>query len=141
MLVTKPAFSSSYFPSPDAGKDWGQEEKRVSADEMVGWHHWRNQHELGQSQGDGEEQGGLVCCSPRGCRVRHNWVTEQQHFTSSLSLVNFCDLGNQTTDLLRSICTLEERHPSKWLWVSASVQRLFQVFLLCVQVFTIILCI
>ena len=57
----------------------------MSADEMVGWHHLRNQHELGQTQGDGEGQGGLVCCSPRGCRVRHNWVTEQQHhFTSSL---------------------------------------------------------
>ena len=33
---------------------------------MAGWHHWCNGHELGQTLGDGEEQGGLMCCSPRG---------------------------------------------------------------------------
>ena len=51
---------------PDAGKDWGQNEKRTSEDEMAGWHHWCNGHELGQSSGNGEEQGGLACCSPCG---------------------------------------------------------------------------
>ena len=50
---------------PDAGKDWGQN-KRVSEDEMVGWHHWCNGHEFGQTSGDGEGQGGLVHCSPWG---------------------------------------------------------------------------
>ena len=50
---------------PDAGKDWGQK-KRVSEDEMVGWHYWCNGLELGQTLGDGEGQGGLVCCSPWG---------------------------------------------------------------------------
>ena len=39
---------------PDAGKDWGQKEKRVSEDEMAGWHHRCNGHELGQISGDGE---------------------------------------------------------------------------------------
>ena len=53
---------------PDAGKDWGQKEKRVSEDEMAGWHHWCNGHETGQTSGDGEERGGLVCCSPWGRR-------------------------------------------------------------------------
>ena len=51
---------------PDAGKDWGQKEKRASEDEMAGWHHWCNGHELGQTLGDGEGQGGLACCSPWG---------------------------------------------------------------------------
>ena len=51
---------------PDAGKDWGQEEKGTTEDEMVGWHHWLNGHEFEQALGDGEGQGGLVCCSPRG---------------------------------------------------------------------------
>ena len=51
---------------PDAGKDWGQKEKRVSDDEMAGWHHWCNGHELGQNSGDGKGQRGLVCCSPWG---------------------------------------------------------------------------
>ena len=40
---------------PDAGKDWGQKEKRASEDEVPGWHHRCNGHELGQTLGDGEE--------------------------------------------------------------------------------------
>ena len=50
---------------PMLGKTEGRE-KRVSEDEMAGWHHWCNGHELGQTSGDGEGQGGLVCCSPWG---------------------------------------------------------------------------
>ena len=42
---------------PDAGKDWGQEEKGMEEDEMVGWHHWLNGHESEQTLGDGEGQG------------------------------------------------------------------------------------
>ena len=51
---------------PDAGKDWRQKEKRAAEDEMVGWHHWCNRHELGLTPGDGEGQGGLVWSSPWG---------------------------------------------------------------------------
>ena len=50
--------------APDAGKVWGQKEKRASEDEMAGWYHWCNEHELGQTLGDGEAQGSLVCCHP-----------------------------------------------------------------------------
>ena len=63
---------------PDVGKDWRQEEKGMTEDEMVGWHHWFNGHEFEQVLGDGEGQGSLVSCSPWGCKVRHNWATEQQ---------------------------------------------------------------
>ena len=49
---------------PEAGKDWWQEEKGTTEDEMVGWHHWLNGHEFAQTLGDGEEQRSLVCCSP-----------------------------------------------------------------------------
>ena len=52
----------------DAGKDWEQEEKRTSEGEMAGWHHWCNEHKLGQTLGDGERQGGLACCSPWDCK-------------------------------------------------------------------------
>ena len=48
---------------PDVGKDWGQEEKGVTEDEMVGWHHWLNGHEFEQTQGDSEGQGSLACRS------------------------------------------------------------------------------
>ena len=63
---------------PDAGKDWRQKKKRLTEDGMAEWHHWCNGHELGKTPGDSEEQGGLACCSPWDCEVRHNWVTEQQ---------------------------------------------------------------
>ena len=53
---------------PDAGKDWGQKKKRVSENEIAGWHHWCNGHELGQTSGGSERQGGLACCSPWGCK-------------------------------------------------------------------------
>ena len=51
---------------PDAGKDWRQEEKRTTEDEMVGWHHWLKGHESEEAPEDGEGQGRLVCCSPWG---------------------------------------------------------------------------
>ena len=51
---------------PDAGKDWKQEEKGTTENEMVRWHHWLNRHEFEQAPGDGEGQGSLACCSPWG---------------------------------------------------------------------------
>ena len=51
---------------PDAGKDWRQEEKGTTEDEMVRWHHWLNGHEFEQALRDDEGQGSLVCCSPWG---------------------------------------------------------------------------
>ena len=53
---------------PDAGKDWRQEEKGMTENEMVGWHHWLNGHEFEQALGVGDGQGGLVCCSPWDCK-------------------------------------------------------------------------
>ena len=53
---------------PGAGKDQGQKEKRISEYEMVGQHHQCNEHELGQTLGDGEGQRGLVCSSPCSCK-------------------------------------------------------------------------
>ena len=60
----------THWKSPDAGKDLRQKEKRVKGDEMAGWHHQFSGHELGQTPGDGEGQGSLVCCSPWG----HKWI-------------------------------------------------------------------
>ena len=50
------------------GKDWRQEEKGMTEDEMVGCHHWLNGHEFEQALGDGERQGSPACCSPWGHR-------------------------------------------------------------------------
>ena len=51
---------------PDAGKDWGQEEKGMTEVKMVGWHHLLNGQEFEQAPGDGEGQGSLACCNPWG---------------------------------------------------------------------------
>ena len=68
---------------PVPGKDWRQEEKGVTEDEMVEWYHWLNGHEPGQTLRDGEGQGGLAGCSPWGSqRVRHDLATEQQAILS-----------------------------------------------------------
>ena len=50
----------------------------MTEDETVGWHHQINRNESEQTLGDGEGQESLVCCSPWGCRVRHDLATEQQ---------------------------------------------------------------
>ena len=64
------------WKDPGAGKDWRQEEKGTTEDEMVGWHHQLDGHEFEQVPGVGDGQGSLVCCSPWGRRVRHDWATE-----------------------------------------------------------------
>ena len=51
---------------PDAGKDWGQEEKGTTEDEMVEWHHRHNGHRFRWTPGISDGQGGLACCSSRG---------------------------------------------------------------------------
>ena len=51
---------------PEAEKDWRQEEKGMTEDEMVGWHHQLDGHGFGQTLGDSERQGSPVCCGPRG---------------------------------------------------------------------------
>ena len=60
---------------PDAGKDWRQEEKGTTEDEMVGWHHWLNEHEFKQAPGICDGQGRLAWCSPWG--LKESDMTEQ----------------------------------------------------------------
>ena len=59
---------------PDAGKDWRQDVKWTTEDEIVGWHHWLNGLESEQAPGDGEGQGRLTCCSPWG--LKESYLTE-----------------------------------------------------------------
>ena len=62
---------------PVAGQVWRQEEKRVTEDEMVGWHHWLNGHEFEQALGVSNGQGSLACYNPRGQqRDGRDWATE-----------------------------------------------------------------
>ena len=67
----------------DAGRDWGQEEKGMTEDEMAGWHHWLNGREFEWTPGVGDRQGGLACCSSWGLKEldtteRLNWTELSQ---------------------------------------------------------------
>ena len=59
----------------DAGRDWGQEEKGTTEDEMAGWHHRLDGCEFEWTPGVVDGQGGLACCNSWGLRVGHNWAT------------------------------------------------------------------
>ena len=70
--------ADSLEKSPDSGKDWRQEEKGMTEDEMVGWHHQWDGHGFGWTPGVGDRQGGLPCCSPWGhkeldTKSKHDW--------------------------------------------------------------------
>ena len=67
------------WKDPDAGKDWRQEEKGKTEDEMVGSHHWHNGHEFEQAPGVGDGQGSLSCCSPWG--LKESDMTECLNWT------------------------------------------------------------
>ena len=71
------------WKDPDAGKDWGQEEKGMTEDETVGWHHRLNEHGFGWTPGAGNGQGGLACCSSSG--YKESDMTEQMNWTELLN--------------------------------------------------------
>ena len=72
---------------PDAGRDWGQEEKGTSEDEMVGWHHRLNGHGIGWTPEVGDAEGSLECCNSQ--RVGHDWAIELT-WTGGESKVQCC---------------------------------------------------
>ena len=81
----------------DAERDWGQEEKGMTEDEMAGWHHWLDGSESEWTPGVDNGQGGLASCDSWGCKVGHNWVTELNWMTliyiRELAQCYFSELG------------------------------------------------
>ena len=75
----------------DAGRDWGQEEKGTTEDEMVGWHHWLNGHEFEQVSGVGNGQGSLVCCRTWGHKESDTteWLNWTECFSWELNSNSF----------------------------------------------------
>ena len=78
----------------DAGRNWGQEEKGTTEDEMAGWHHWLDGHEFGWTPGVGGGQGGLACCNSWG--HKESDTTERLKWTE---LIWVSDIG-----LLQAAC-------------------------------------
>ena len=70
---------------PDAGKDWRQEEKGATEDEMVGWHHWLKGHEFEWTPGVADRQGSLACCS--------SWGRKESDMTEWLNWTELTDTG------------------------------------------------
>ena len=71
---------ATWWEDPDSGKDWRQEDKGETEDEMVGWHHGLNGHKFEQALGVGEGQGSLVCCSPWGRTQLSGWTELNWNF-------------------------------------------------------------
>ena len=101
----------------DAGRDWGQEEKGMTEDEMAGWHHWLDGHESEWTRGVGDGQGGLACCDSWGHKEPGttewlNWLTD--------SLITW-DIKSRGNRLEKSNGGKKREHESNptchcWLW-------------------------
>ena len=71
------------WKDPDAGKDWGQEEKGTTEDELVGWHHWLDGHGFRWTPGVSDGQGGLLCCGSWG--HKESDMTERLNWTELMA--------------------------------------------------------
>ena len=73
------------WKDPDAGEDWGKEEKVMTEDEMVGWHHWLDGHVFGWTPRVGDGQGGLECCG--SWSLKESDTTERLNWTELTIIV------------------------------------------------------
>ena len=86
---------------PNAGKDWGQEEKGMREDEMVGWHHQLNGHGFGWTPGVGDGQGGLVC-EVHGVTKSRTWLSDwTEHLKLDSLQERLCKSDSQGKRFLR----------------------------------------
>ena len=82
------------WKDPDAGKDWGQEEKGTTEEELAGWHHRLDGHEFERTPGVGDGQGGLASCNSWGCKELD--MTEQLNWTELMHTLHQMVIpGNQ----------------------------------------------
>ena len=86
----------------DAWKDWRQEEKGTTEDEMVGWHHRLDGHEFEPAPGADDEQGSQACCSPWVCKERD--MTERLNWTVHLKLFQSCLSSVKVAQSFQILC-------------------------------------
>ena len=101
LQILWPHYGKNWFlrKDLDAGKDWRQEEKRTTEDEVVGWHHQLDRHEFEQAPGVGDGQGSLVCWSSWECKESDmtDWLNNKcflfffTSWTFPLRFSFFCD--------------------------------------------------
>ena len=101
----------------DAGRDWGQEEKGMTKDEMAGWHHWLDGHESEWTPGVGDGQGGLVYCD--------SWARKESDTTERLKWTELN--GSRCGVYLRGecvcACTSHARDEVKFSWEQSWVSK------------------
>ena len=90
---------------PDAGRDWGQEKKGMTEDEMAGWHHWLYGHGFGWTPRVCDGQGGLACCDSWGCKESDR--TERLNWTELKGI-----LGSPSSSVVKNLPAVQET----WVW-------------------------
>ena len=127
------------WKDPDAGKDWGQEEKGTTEDEMVGCHHRHNGQGFGWTPGIGDGQGGLVCCGSWGRKEsdtteRLNWTELKRYVTLPFiwTFRGFCRVPNWPNfniPLFQGIGSPKERKRDRGMvhqWSSQNTHNIYQ---------------
>ena len=103
----------------DAGRDWGQEEKGMTEDEMAGWHHRLDGREFEWTPGDGDGQGGLACCDSLG--LKESDTTEQLNWTELKVRI-----GNQKIkSLVTEKCNVRNQSPESKFGELNFFQKIF----------------
>ena len=105
--VLRPPHAKSWLigKDSDAGRDWGQEEKGMTEDEMAGWHHWLYGCESEWTLGVGDGQGGLVCCDSWG--RKESDTNEWLNWTELSELIEWWFGIINTAEHLSKSATLE----------------------------------
>ena len=117
---------------PHAGRDWGQEEKGTTEDEMAGWHHWLDGHESEWTLGVGDGHGGLACCNSCGLKEsdmteRLNWTEHWYYYLKPL-LIKQWSGGFVERTLFSILCLVLNSLPvGKVKWKSLSRVQLFAI--------------
>ena len=110
---------------PDADKDWRQEKKGSTEDEMVGWHHWLNGHEFEQAPGVDDGQGSLACCSQWGRKELNTTELNWTHVHS------YCPIRSMLQDLYE----LVDRLVMDNTWLLFLFRKSFRLFHLFAVIF------
>ena len=114
---------------PDAGKDWRQEEKGMTEDEMVGWHHWLKGHESEQALGDGDGQGSLACCSPwshKESDMIEQLNNNNKYYLKLHNLIRLNICGKQIMEGRKREALFFKSSTSSLRFIFFSIRRLFE---------------
>ena len=103
------------WKDPDAGKDWGQKEKGMTEDKLVGWYHWLKGHEFERTLGENEGQESLVCFSP--------WGHKSQIGLGDSTTAHISNLITKSCLLLKSYVKAKSTYPPWYILIKRLLTR------------------